>query len=169
MALLKISCSAPQCKLLGTDKKDSAQVRCVQVVQVKKAQSLFAVSPLPIECQVDEEEVRERKVGKQQKLLPGHLDGVQVCSIELLHGGVQPRPNMVLRQKDVKGCAQSASCQRTIAPPTGVSHNGDRQQEGDTETVTDRVVTAVHSTDTVDILQGLSCRNMGADWALADQ
>ena len=79
------------------------------------------------------------------------------------------RCRLVLRQKDAKGCAQSASCQRTIAPPTGMSHNGDCQQEGDIETVTDRVVTAVHLIDIVDILQGLSCRNMGADWTSADQ
>lgn len=115
-----------------------------------------------------------------------------MCSIELLHGDVQPRQNagkglqtklrpredvksplkahrcrLVLRQKDAKRCAQSASW--TIAAPTGMSHNGNCQQEGDIETVTDRVVTAVHLADIVDILQGLSCRNMSADWTLADQ
>ncbi len=79
MALLKIFSSAPQCKLLGTIKR-VAQVLCVLLVQVKKAHPSLQCHPLPIECQADKEEKREHQVGKQQKLLPGHLDGFR-CAV----------------------------------------------------------------------------------------
>ena len=164
LALLKISSSAPQCNLLGTGKGLLRYFVC-KLCKSRRHIPLCSVTPFPLSARLIIIIRRNvRASGSQAIEATARPSGwVQVCSIQLLPQCMEacsqaqmqakscteslcPREDvksplkahrcrLVLRQKNAKGCAQSASW--PIAAPTGMSHDGNCQQEGDIETVTD--------------------------------